>query len=105
MTVSGTTVAVISFVRAVGDMSRLSLLMTREASSWPLTRSAYDVTRWIAKLPPWKASVADWSEVDTNSRAFDWYCGVVRKVTMAASATTTSSDVTMTRHRRRTTLR
>ena len=56
-------------------------------------------------MPPWKVWLADWSVVETNSRAWDWYSGVVLRVTNAARATTTSSDATMTRQRRRTTLR
>ncbi len=49
--------------------------------------------------------MTDWSEVETNSRACEVYCGVVWNVTMDARATTTSSEVTMTRQRRRTTFR
>ena len=79
--------------------------MTRFESSWPLTRSAYDETRWIANVPPWNVWLADWSDVETNSRDSDVYSGVIRRVSREAAATTISSDATMTRQRRRMTLR
>ena len=35
----------------------------------------------MAKVPPWNVWLADWSVVETNSRAWDWYSGVVLRVT------------------------
>ena len=106
ITVSGTTVASTAPMSSPVVIEIPTSSMTVWASSSLLpTRSAYDVTRCWENCAPVKASPTDSPEfdedVETKTRAVDWYCGVEVNVHAAAAPTTSNVKVAMSIHRRR----